>query len=154
MGKIQGQGGKMKILIMGLPGSGKTTLAEKIFNELLKNHHTEWVNADDLRKETDDWDFSEEGRLRQALRMRTIADRGVAAGFIMICDFVCPTPELRKAFDADFVVWMDTVKRSDYKDTNKLFQKPTEDEYDIRIDEFASDKWSVTLADLIDMLMP
>ena len=143
----------MKILIMGLPGSGKSTLAEKLFNELLKNHHAEWVNADDLRKETNDWDFSLEGRLRQALRMRAIADRGVEAGFIMICDFVCPTPELREIFDADFVVWMDTIPKGRYADTNSIFERPTEEEYDVRIDEFASDKWSATLADLIHMLI-
>lgn len=142
----------MKILIMGLPGSGKTTLAEKLFNELLKNHHTEWVNADDLRKETDDWDFSPEGRMRQALRMRAIADRGVAQNFIMICDFVCPTRELREIFDANFTVWMDTIPKGRYADTNSIFERPSEEEYDIRIDEFNSDSWAETLADLIHML--
>jgi len=144
----------MKILIMGLPGSGKTTLAKKLFDEILKNHPAEWVNADDLRKECNDWDFSPEGRRRQALRMRAVADKGSAAEFIMLCDFVCPTRELRETFDADFTIWMDTIPKSKYKDTNAIFERPTEDEYDIRIDEFASDKWSETLADLIHMLLP
>ena len=139
---------------MGLPGSGKTTLAKKLFDEILKNHPAEWVNADDLRKETNDWDFSEEGRRRQAQRMRAVADKGCAAEFIMLCDFVCPTRELRETFDADFTIWMDTIPKSKYKDTNAIFERPTEDEYDIRIDEFASDSWSETLADLIHMLLP
>jgi len=143
----------MKILIMGLPGSGKTTLAKKLFEEILKNHHAEWLNADELRKECNDWDFSPEGRRRQALRMRTIADKGVAAEFIMLCDFVCPTRELRELFDADLTIWMDTISKGRYADTNSIFERPTEDEYDIRIDEFASDKWSETLADLIHMLI-
>ena len=142
----------MKILIMGLPGSGKTTLAEKLFNEVIKNHHAEWVNADELRKETNNWDFSAEGRMRQAKRMRAIADAGVAKDFIVICDFVCPTRELREAFDADFTVWMDTIPKGRYADTNSIFEKPTVEEYDIRIDEFNSDSWAATLADLIHML--
>jgi len=144
----------MKILIMGLPGSGKTTLAEKLFNEIVKNNPAEWINAEDVRTECNDWDFSSEGRLRQALRMRAIADKSVEAGFVTVCDFVCPTQELRAVFDADFVVWMDTIKRSKYKDTNKIFEPPSEQEYDIRIDAFASDSWSATLADLIYMLIP
>ena len=143
----------MKILIMGLPGSGKTTLAEKLFNEVCKNNPAEWINADDVRKECNDWDFSSAGRLRQAKRMRAIADRAVEAGFVTICDFVCPTQELRAIFDADLVIWMDTISAGRYADTNALFEPPTEQEYDIRIDKFDSDSWAETLADLIYMII-
>lgn len=76
---------------MGLPGSGKTTLAEKLFEEICKNYPSEWLNADEVRKECDDWDFTPEGRKRQASRMRLLADKFVAAGFVTVCDFVCPT---------------------------------------------------------------
>jgi GTPase SAR1 family protein len=143
----------MKILIMGWPGSGKTTLAEKLFNEVCKNNPAEWINADDVRKECNDWDFSSAGRLRQAKRMRAIADRAVEAGFVTICDFVCPTQELRAIFDADLVIWMDTISAGRYADTNALFEPPTEQEYDIRIDKFDSDSWAETLADLIYMII-
>ena len=76
----------MKVLIMGLPGSGKTTLAEKLLAELHKNGPAEWINADDVRKEFNDWDFSAEGRMRQARRMRVLADRCVAA--VKTCPFL------------------------------------------------------------------
>jgi len=142
----------MKILIMGLPGSGKTTLAEKLLNELHKNGPAEWLNADEVRKEWSDWDFSPEGRLRQAQRMRILADKYVANGWPIICDFVCPTRELRAVFDADMTIWMDTITKGRYADTNSIFEPPTEEEYDIRIDKFDSDAWSATLADLIYML--
>lgn len=139
----------MKILIMGLPGSGKTTLAEKLFDEVCKNGPAEWVNADELRKECDDWDFSPEGRLRQAHRMAMIASAGAARDFTMICDFVCPTREARDIFDANMTIWLDTIPESRFADTNQIFEPPSREEYDIRIDEFASDKWAITLADLI-----
>jgi adenylylsulfate kinase len=142
----------MKILIMGLPGSGKTTLAEKLLAELHKNGPAEWLNADEVRKECNDWDFSKEGRLRQAQRMRTLSDKYVEAGWPIICDFVCPTQELRRVFDADMIIWLDTISKGRYADTNAVFEPPTEEEYDIRIDEFASDKWAPVLADLINIL--
>ena len=90
--------------------------------------------------------------MRQALRMRALADKYVANGWPIICDFICPTRELRTVFDADMTVWMDTIPKGRYADTNSIFEPPTEQEYDIRIDKFDSDSWSATLADLIYML--
>ena len=142
----------MKILIMGLPGSGKTTLAEKLLEELHKNGPAEWLNADEVRKEFNDWEFTPEGRLRQAKRMRVLADKCVEAGFPVICDFVCPTQELRRIFDPNVIIWLDTIPKGRFADTNSIFEKPTEEEYDIRIDEFASDKWAPVIADLINIL--
>lgn len=142
----------MKILICGLPGSGKTTLAEKLTEEIATNHLVEWVNADDLRKQTNDWDFSPSGRLRQARRMKVIAEAVAAKNIVAICDFVCPTQELRKEFDADITVWMDTIQTGRYADTNQMFEPLTKEEYDFRITEFDSDRWSKTLADLVEIL--
>lgn len=110
----------MKILIFGLPGSGKSTLAEPL-TELLG---AVWLNADHIRAEYDDWDFTPEGRLRQAMRMKFLADGVVKAGKIAVADFVCPTDLLRKEFDADYTVWMDTIKKGRFDDTNKVFEKP------------------------------
>ena len=142
----------MKILICGLPGSGKTTLAEKLTQELQKNLPVEWVNADELRRQTGDWDFSLAGRLRQARRMRAIAQAAELQNIVAICDFVCPTRELRKEFAADITIWMDTVQSSQYADTNQIFEPLDREEYDFRITEFDSDRWSKTLADLIWIL--
>ena len=108
----------MKILICGLPGSGKTTLAEP-FAKLLG---ATWINADAIRKEYDDWDFTLEGRIRQAQRMRYLADGIVKAGKICVADFVAPTAQARASFNADYVVWMDTIKEGRFEDTNKIFE--------------------------------
>jgi adenylylsulfate kinase len=110
----------MKVLIFGLPGSGKTTLA-KPFAELIGGVH---LNADQVRKVYNDWDFSEQGRIRQAQRMRHLADGVVLAGKVAVADFVCPTWESRVEFDADFSVWMDTIEEGRFEDTNKMFQTP------------------------------
>jgi adenylylsulfate kinase len=117
----------MKILIMGLPGSGKSTLA-KPFANLIGGI---WLNADDIRKEYNDWDFSPEGRVRQAMRMRYLSDGVVKAGKIAIADFVCPTEVARAEFAADFTVWMDTIKQGRFEDTNKMFQKPKQFNYHV-----------------------
>tara|TARA_B100000085_G_C18541341_1_gene512069 strand:- start:1170 stop:1613 length:444 start_codon:yes stop_codon:yes gene_type:complete len=108
----------MKILICGLPGSGKSTLAEP-FAELIGGIH---INADAVRKQYDDWDFTLQGRIRQAQRMRHLADGVVMAGKIAIADFICPTQSARTEFAADYTVWMDTVKECEYEDTNSMFE--------------------------------
>ena len=108
------------ILVMGLPGAGKTTLA----NELAPNLNAKRLNADEVRKAANDWDFSEEGRTRQAKRMADLALKLKTDGNYVIADFICPTPEARKLFPADYVVWVDTIKEGRFDDTNKMFVKP------------------------------
>jgi adenylylsulfate kinase len=108
------------ILIMGLPGSGKTTLA----NELATMIDVKKLNADEVRKEADDWDFSEAGRIRQAKRMANFAKKLKEEGNYVIADFICPTPESRKLFPADYVIWVNTIKVGRFEDTNKMFVKP------------------------------
>ena len=117
----------MKILIFGLPGSGKSTLA-KPFAELIGGVH---INADEVRTHYNDWDFSHEGRIFQAHRMKFLADGVVRAGKVAIADFVCPTNEAREAFDPDFTVWMDTIKEGRFEDTNAIFETPDHVDYHV-----------------------
>ena len=105
---------------MGLPGSGKTYLAERL--QPLIN--AAWYNADKVREMANDWDFSPDGRIRQSMRMKNLADFEKENNRIVICDFVCPTKETRDNFDPDVVVWMDTIKEGRYEDTNKMFEEP------------------------------
>ena len=105
----------MKILIMGLSGSGKTFLSKLLQKEL----SCAWYNADNLREMANDWDFSNEGRERQSFRMKALADFEKENGRLVICDFICPTKEARQIFDADYCIWMDTIKESNYKDTDR-----------------------------------
>ena len=116
-----------KILIFGLPGSGKSTLA-KPFATLIGGV---WINADAVREEYNDWDFSPDGRMRQAQRMKFLSDGVVKAGKIAIADFVCPTEAARTEFSADFTVWMDTIKEGRFEDTNKMFQTPAHYDYHV-----------------------
>ena len=119
----------MIILIMGLPGSGKTTLAEELHKRIKSSV---WLNADRIRAAHEDWDFSPEGRLRQAHRMQQLsilADKDV----LVIIDMVCPLEEMRDIINPHFLVWVDTIKKSQYVDTNQMFQPPTQ--YNYRVPE-------------------
>jgi adenylylsulfate kinase len=141
-----------RILIMGLPGSGKTTLASALKSWIENNSNAfhldresvhqssarvEWFNADEVRKKFNDWDFSHEGRIRQSHRMRELADRS-SADFVIV-DFVAPLPEMRYNFKADWTIWMDTVEQGRFEDTNKMFVPP--EIYDFRITEQNTEKW-------------
>jgi adenylylsulfate kinase len=113
----------MKILVMGLPGSGKTTFADKLAKWARDDGYTvERINADEVREEANDWDFSEEGRLRQSSRITSAADNSVSD--IVIADFVAGLPAQREAFNADITIFMDTIKAGRYEDTNRAFVPP------------------------------
>lgn len=151
-----------RILVMGLPGSGKTYFARQLKlylesnGDLLKINpdrmlsyegvpgpytdrvYVNWFNADEIRRRFNDWDFSKEGRIRQSLRMLEFAL--TAVGEFVICDFVAPLPEMRNNFKADWVIWMDTIASGRYEDTNQMFIPP--DVYDFRITEQNAEKWA------------
>jgi adenylate kinase family enzyme/phosphopantetheine adenylyltransferase len=132
-----------KILVMGLPGSGKSYLSDKLATLL----GAEWLNADRVRTEANDWDFSPEGRTRQAERMKHLAQEGLDRGKHVIADFVCPTEKTRQDFAADYIVWVDTIKEGRFEDTNKMFVPP--EEYDFRVPTQNAELWSLRIADEI-----
>lgn len=117
----------MKILICGLPGSGKSTLAKPLAKKL----GAIWINADDIRKKYNDWDFSLEGRIRQSSRMKHLSDGVVMAGKIAIADFVCPTEKTRLEFNPDYIIWMNTINKGRFEDTNNIFEVPSNANYSI-----------------------
>ena len=161
----------MKILVCGLPGSGKTWLSERLVKHI---NNCAWYNADFLRKYANDWDFELEGRMRQANRMKTFADFEKGNGRWVVCDFVAPTEKVRIAFDADFLIWIDTINEGrvvsaklnqlnemnnlpfdvdslstskKFDDTTKMFEKPTN--ADEHIKSFLSDEEIKQLAEKI-----
>ena len=143
-----------RILIMGLPGAGKTYLAEALKKYLEENGDisygralnefidakvlVSWFNADDIRRKYNDWDFSQDGRIRQSIRMFQFSMD--AGGDYVICDFVAPLVEMRNNFKADWTIWVDTIKEGRYEDTNKAFVEP--EQYDFRVTEQNAEKWA------------
>lgn len=133
----------MKILIMGLPGSGKTFLANELQQELHnRGYSVEWFNADEVRERYNDWDFSEEGRIRQGRRMSDLATKSTAD--FVIADFVAPLQSMRDAYAADMVIWLDTIDEGRFADTNKIFTPP--EKYDYRIMAKSARRWAPTIA--------
>jgi len=136
-----------RILIMGLPGSGKTTLATGLKNKLETDGKTvTWFNADEIRKRFNDWDFSEAGRIRQSKRMFDLTVYECETDYAL-CDFVAPLVEMRNNFKADWTIWMDTIRESRYADTNAAFIEP--EVYDFRVIEQDAEKWTEFIGDHI-----
>ena len=129
------------ILVMGLPGAGKTTLA----NELAKFIKSKRLNADEIRRDANDWDFSEEGRTRQSKRMAEVALKLKNEGNNVIADFICPTPEARKLFPADYIVWVDTIQKGRFEDTNQMFVKP--EKFDFHVTTQDANLWAPKIAE-------
>ena len=129
------------ILVMGLPGAGKTTLA----NELAKLIESKRLNADEIRRAANDWDFSEEGRTRQSKRMSEVALKLKNEGNNVIADFICPTPEARKLFPADYIVWVDTIQKGRFEDTNQMFVKP--EKFDFHVTTQDANLWAPKIAE-------
>ncbi len=124
------------ILVMGLPGAGKTTLGD----ELALLLQAKRLNADEVRKAENDWDFSIEGRIRQAKRMYKLALNLKKQGNYVVADFICPTPEARSLFPADFIIWVDTIKEGRFEDTNQMFIKP--EKYDFHVTTQDAKYWA------------
>lgn len=132
-----------RILLCGLPGSGKSTLAARL-TEILGN--ADWHNADSIREMFNDWDFSPEGRQRQMKRVQDFSRKSISKNRYAVCDFVCPTNELRKAFRPHYVIWMNTIEKGRFEDTNKVFEQFSDDidvDIEITADEWWSDENSV-----------
>lgn len=119
---------------MGLSGAGKTTLSKKLTIALTNSIH---INADNVRKQFNDWDFSIDGRFRQCNRLKFLSEH--ATNQFVICDFIAPTDSIRTLFDADFTIFVDTCQFCKYHNTNVIFEPPTT--YDVRVSNYDFDFW-------------
>ena len=137
-----------KILIMGLPGAGKTFLAKAIYKDL----DTVLLNGDAIRNKYKDWDFTKEGRIRQAKRINDLSNQFIKKGKNVVADFICPNQDSMKHFSADFVVWVDTIKkgrhiRKHLDDINPIFRKPKK--YDLRVTSKDAQLWKIVILDML-----
>ena len=112
----------IKVLITGLPGSGKTTLAKELSYHFNIPHY----NADVIREFTNNYAHDKRGITKQFEIMKKF--------HFGILDFVCPYDKFRNLLHADIVIWMDTIQESEYEDTNKIFEEPVK--YNYRIKEW------------------
>ena len=129
----------MKILIFGLSGSGKTVLAKALEKKLEYCFH---LNADEVREKYNDWDFSLEGRIRQAKRMSSLADELLKEFDYVICDFICPTNETRKLVSPDYIIYMNTINKSIFEDTDKIFEIPELEDFDFKVEKKNAEYYS------------
>jgi adenylylsulfate kinase len=137
----------MKILIMGLSGSGKSELAKELHGLFQENNILSIrINGDEVREASNDWDFSPDGRVRQAQRIARLAKKSEAQ--FVIADFIAPTKETRDIFNADMLIWLDTIRSSKYTNTDVVFQNPKN--YQFKVKKKDSKKWAKTIFDKIN----
>jgi cytidyltransferase-like protein len=135
-----------KILVMGLPGAGKTTLAAALAPRL----NAVRFNADEVRANVNkDLGFSPEDRIEHARRMGWLCDQVTKTGSRAVADFICPTAEARTAFGDDaFVIWVDRIKEGRFEDTNRLFQPPAR--FDVRVTaDGTPESWAERIAGML-----
>ena len=136
---------KQIILIMGLPGAGKSTLALALLGALADRYKSVYIlNADQVRGEADDWDFSIEGRIRQAKRMYNAAIIYSVDYDYVICDLVAPLPEMREIIEPGYTIWVNTIKKSRFEDTDRMFVPPVDPDFMVLEQEAA--KWAEVIA--------